>query len=183
MTLGPLKRARISLFQLLMLIQLSSEPKYGYEILKELKEHFGSTWNPRTGTIYPALRSLEMKGFIKTSLREDKEFYVLTDKGKSIMNILLNNIEKEISFSNKYFEFVHQKLSVSMKEKIIDILNKMIKENVFLSGIMNIFSDDEIDKKMRLNALYGLKNILEERLEHVNNMIMKLEGNNYALHC
>ncbi|MBS7620467.1 PadR family transcriptional regulator [Candidatus Bathyarchaeota archaeon] len=183
MTLGPLKRARISLFQLLMLIQLSSEPKYGYEILKELKEHFGSTWNPKTGTIYPALRSLEGRGFIKTSRKEDKEFYVLTNKGKSVMNGLLNNIEKEISFSNKYFEFVNQKLSVSMKEKVIDIINKMIKENILLMGIMNIFSDDELDKKIRLNALYGLKNILEERLDHVNNMIVKLEGDSYELHC
>ena len=176
MTLGPLKKARISLFQLLMLIQLSSEPKYGYEILKELKEHFGNTWNPRTGTIYPALRSLEMRGFIKTTLKDGKEFYNLTEKGESIMNKLLNNIEKEISFSNKYFEFIHKKLSPSMKEKIIGIINKMIKGNIFLMSLINLLSDDDLDERLKLNALYGLKNVLEDRLNHVNGMIMKLEG-------
>jgi len=182
MTLGPLKKARISLFQLLMLIQLSSEPKYGYEILKELKEHFGTTWIPKTGTIYPALRSLEKRGFIKTSFKDGKEFYILTEKGLSIMNSLLENIENEISFSNKYFEFIHQNLSVSIKERIIDIINKMVKENIFLMGVLKIFSDDDIDKKIRLNALYGLRNILQERLEYVTNIILQLEGNDYGLH-
>lgn len=175
MTIGPLKRARISLFQLLMLIQLSNKPKYGYEILKELKDHFKDTWNPRTGTIYPALRSLEMRGFIKTNLKDEKEFYTLTEKGEYVMNSLINNIENEISFSNKYFEFINKNLSISMKERIINIINKMIKENMFLVGLINILLDNELDKKLRLDALQGLKNILEERLDHVNGLILKLE--------
>ena len=67
----PLKSAmqmhpRMSPLQIMLLIQLEASPKYGYEMLKSIKQAFEGIWEPRTGTIYPALKSLERRALVET---------------------------------------------------------------------------------------------------------------------
>ena len=66
----------VSPLQVLLLIQLDGGPRYGYEVLKSLKEEFEGIWEPKTGTVYPALKSLERKGYVETLEKEGSDFYV-----------------------------------------------------------------------------------------------------------
>ncbi|MBI3190873.1 PadR family transcriptional regulator [archaeon] len=63
---------------------LKKKPMSGYEILQSIKEFTGDTWNPTTGSIYPALHRLKKDGLIeaKKAGKRGKIVYLLTDSGK-----------------------------------------------------------------------------------------------------
>jgi len=53
------------LLRLFVLRTLSSEPKSGYDILKEIAEKTRGEWCPSKGTIYPVLSDLRKEGLIE----------------------------------------------------------------------------------------------------------------------
>ncbi|WP_078577578.1 PadR family transcriptional regulator [Salipaludibacillus agaradhaerens] len=60
---------------------------YGYEITKKLKEQSDDLYQMSEGTLYPALKRLENKGFLESYWGESvvaarRKHYKLTDKGK-----------------------------------------------------------------------------------------------------
>ena len=71
---GPLASGAVSPLQFLLLLQLNKGPKYGYEMLKFLRDEFQGVWDVKTGSVYPALRSLESRGFVETTMKEETEF-------------------------------------------------------------------------------------------------------------
>lgn len=71
--------AKLTPIQLLIMIQILEAPKYGYEILRDLREGFKDSWVPKTGTLYPALQALVKKEYLTTSTEDKKTHYSLTD--------------------------------------------------------------------------------------------------------
>ncbi len=72
--------------QLLLLALLVKEEKYGLEITKELKELTDGAFDLKEGTLYPALRRLEKRGFVESRWIEKesgvpRKYYKLTKKG------------------------------------------------------------------------------------------------------
>ncbi len=64
------------------LLVLSERPMHGYEVIAELEERSGGAWRPSPGSIYPALKRLEMKGFIDATEDSDgKRTFSLTEDG------------------------------------------------------------------------------------------------------
>ncbi len=59
------EQKRRGLLRLFVLRALSSEPKSGYDILKEIAEKTRGEWSPSKGTIYPILSELEREGLIE----------------------------------------------------------------------------------------------------------------------
>ena len=56
---------------------------HGYELITALEERSGGRWKPSPGSIYPALRRLEHRGFIaSTETDDDKRRFELTDAGR-----------------------------------------------------------------------------------------------------
>jgi len=76
------KRDRIGWFQLQLLLQLAFRPKYGYEIINEMKVN---EIRISTGQVYPALKKLENSGFLKSFSKKGKaarrKYYEITSKG------------------------------------------------------------------------------------------------------
>ncbi len=71
------------LLRLFVLRTLSSEPKSGYDILKEIAEKTRGEWCPSKGTIYPILSDLTKEGLIEPleiGARARKAFKI-TSKG------------------------------------------------------------------------------------------------------
>jgi DNA-binding PadR family transcriptional regulator len=91
---------------------------YGYEIIKELKGVFGDVWEPKTGSIYPALRRLETKGLIKTELKEDREFYILTEKGSEALKYSTDLMESEIDFIGRYHMMMPKHMRRGMMRRL-----------------------------------------------------------------
>ncbi len=69
----------------LVLELLSEKPRYGYEILKEIREISGGHWEPSYGSVYPILYKFEDKGWTERIEREDepdRKYFGLTDDGR-----------------------------------------------------------------------------------------------------
>ena len=64
-----------------ILFILSKKPMHGEQIAKEIEKRRGE--KPKAGTIYPALKDLKSKGFIKGEKKGKTIVYSLTSEGKS----------------------------------------------------------------------------------------------------
>ncbi len=72
--------------QLCILSVLSSGKKYGFQIIKELREASSGYYNLKEGTLYPALHRLEKRGYLKSEWVTQergmpRKYYALTEKG------------------------------------------------------------------------------------------------------
>ena len=75
---------------ILMLGLLSKQEMYGYEMVKRLKSQNNNLYNMSEGTLYPALKRLEKKGWLTSywseSLSGRRKYYQITDEGRGILN-------------------------------------------------------------------------------------------------
>lgn len=80
---------------------LSEESLSGYEIKKYIDIRFSFFWNESYGQLYPALKSLERKGWIVSHASEDKTkrektIYAITSLGREELKAWLSEpVEKE----------------------------------------------------------------------------------------
>ncbi|NLY67680.1 MAG: helix-turn-helix transcriptional regulator [Tissierellia bacterium] len=92
----PSKISTTSFVKLYILHLLKDRSYYGNEIIEEIKTRLDNKWEPSPGMVYPLLRDLEAKGYVKGWWDEpDKRSirrYKLTDEGfKHYKIILLQN--------------------------------------------------------------------------------------------
>jgi DNA-binding PadR family transcriptional regulator len=89
-----------SLTKFYTLALLSSEPRHGYEIIKEVGERIGK--EPSTGQIYPLLEKMEEEGIAKTKKKEvegrKRKIYKLTEKGQKLFS----------KISKKFYNLLHE---------------------------------------------------------------------------
>ncbi|MCL2890687.1 MAG: PadR family transcriptional regulator [Methanomassiliicoccaceae archaeon] len=86
------KNAKVSPPQLLILISVRNGKRYGYEILKDLREMFGGMWEPKTGVIYPAVKKLRDHGYLTSEIVDGKEHYGLSGSGKDVLISVLSRL-------------------------------------------------------------------------------------------
>lgn len=77
--------------QLCLLALLSREPTYGFQILRELREMSDGFFDLKEGTLYPALRRLEERGFVESRWEErasgaPRKYYRLTKRGRTALS-------------------------------------------------------------------------------------------------
>jgi PadR family transcriptional regulator PadR len=73
--------------QLCLLALLAGEQKYGFQILRELRALSDGFFDLKEGTLYPALRRLEERGFVESRWVEPetgvpRKYYRITDRGR-----------------------------------------------------------------------------------------------------
>ena len=168
----------ISPIQFLILLQLNKEPKYGYEILKTLKEQFNGVWEPKTGTIYPALRRLEERGFVTTEVKENREFYSLTEKGRYLLKDIIKRLESDFEFADKYYRFILKSLPPFIKMKyMIKWMSNRIDEYADLPPLFpHLFLDKIEDEELKMEFLKLIQKIMQNRLGAIEKEIKKLES-------
>ncbi len=127
-------RRVVSPLQFLVIMQLSEEPKYGYEMLKALRDEFDGLWDLKTGTFYPALKSLESRGFVETELRDQTEFYSLTEKGTTLLESLGGRMETEYKVTDKYFKTLMKWMPLSVKRRLIEMIGFMASNPIDIYG-------------------------------------------------
>lgn len=90
------------LISYLVLELLAEKPRYGYEILKEIRSISGGHWEPSYGSVYPILYKFEEKGWTERIDREDepdRKYFRLTEAGQEEL------IEKREESGKKAREF------------------------------------------------------------------------------
>ena len=168
-------RMPVSPLQVLILIQLDESPKYGYEMLKSIKEEFEGTWELKTGTLYPALKSLEKRGYVKTESRNNTDYYIITVEGMKLFDLMLRHIEDSIDFSIKYISTVFKWMTYERKQSSLELIEKLAKKEHYMSqNLLEEFTQN-IDIDLREPILKQIKNITQSRLEMINNLMEKNE--------
>src|SRR2546422_2416933 len=76
--------------QLCLLALLAKEEKYGFQILRELRDRSNGFFDLKEGTLYPALRRLEEREFVESRWQEPesgmpRKYYRLTDRGRTAL--------------------------------------------------------------------------------------------------
>ena len=77
---GP-RRMRRGDIRTAVLAVLDEQPRHGYEVIQALEEKTGGAWRPSAGSIYPTLQLLEDEGLARSSDRDGKRVYELTEAG------------------------------------------------------------------------------------------------------
>ena len=76
--------------QLCLLALLAHEEKYGFQIVRELREMSNGFFDLKEGTLYPALRRLEERGFVESHWVSQegaipRKYYRITDRGRTAL--------------------------------------------------------------------------------------------------
>lgn len=179
--MSPLRNAmptppRISPLQFLLLIQLETSPKYGYEMLKSIKEAFEGVWEPKTGTLYPALKSLERRGLIEPLVRDGVDFYKITEKGSGFLEQIGSHQESSAKFSARFIAVLIKWISPELKKKIISSFSWMAGDDTNMFGNIIDFFDEGVDRNTRLLFLKGMRRKMSQRLEELDKSISELEA-------
>jgi len=67
--------------RLVILRLLSSEPSYGYQLIKTMEARLGGGYTPSAGVVYPTLTMLEEEGLIAATEASGKKVYSVTEEG------------------------------------------------------------------------------------------------------
>ena len=87
---------------MLVLKLLEQEPKYGYQIIQEMKEKSEEIFLLKDGTLYPILYRLEDDGMVVSRWSEaegkqvPRKYYVITENGREALS-QMETIWKRIS--------------------------------------------------------------------------------------
>ncbi|MBV8958416.1 MAG: PadR family transcriptional regulator [Actinobacteria bacterium] len=65
-----------------LLAVLSEGPGHGYEVIQTLEAKTGGAWRPSPGSVYPTLQLLEDEGLVRSTERDGKRVYEITDAGR-----------------------------------------------------------------------------------------------------
>jgi DNA-binding PadR family transcriptional regulator len=161
----------ISPLQILLLTQMEEGPKYGYEMLKQLKTEFEGIWEPKTGTVYPALRSLEKKGYVETQEKEGTDFYYITSKGRGVFELLMGHVVDSIEFSVKYINVIFKWLSAERKQGAIQLIEHLSQKEQFLSHRLLEDFTENVDSDIREPFLRQLHLITAKRLDAITHLL------------
>ena len=85
------RQMKKGILDLLVLKLLNRQPKYGYQLISELRDQSDGIFVPKEGTLYPILYRLEDDGLVQScwSSPEGKQmarkYYQITESGKQAL--------------------------------------------------------------------------------------------------
>jgi DNA-binding PadR family transcriptional regulator len=66
-----------------LLAVLAEAPGHGYDVMQTLEDKTGGLWRPSPGSVYPTLQQLEDEGLVRSTERDGKRVYEITDAGRA----------------------------------------------------------------------------------------------------
>lgn len=82
------RQMKKGVLEMLVLKLLEQNPKYGYQLINELRDMSGGMITLKEGTLYPILYRLEDEALVESSWSEPKgkevsrKYYAVTEKGR-----------------------------------------------------------------------------------------------------
>ena len=92
----------------LFLLNKSSEPLYGAEMLTEIRRGVSyDIWGPSHGTYYPLLERMVNAGYIENAISTlSRKFYTITELGTEELKLKLDEFKPMLIESSKFFSNV-----------------------------------------------------------------------------
>ncbi|MDF9557560.1 PadR family transcriptional regulator [Bacillus tropicus] len=123
---------------ILLLAELTSGPKYGYEIKKNIQNRLGENFELNHNMLYPSLRRFENMGVITKKVhtqvgKPNRNMYDITETGEEIFSEMLREFPEKLATNNIEFLVriaLFEKLDYEARKEILtirqDILNKQL---------------------------------------------------------
>jgi PadR family transcriptional regulator PadR len=167
---------KLTPIQVLVLIQLLETSKYGYEILRDLRDGFKGAWEPKTGTVYPTLRALEKKGHIKKTIGKEKTHYSLTKQGRGLMKEMSNYVADYLLFNYRFIETTVENMPPAFTQEVftkihLSGMEEILPEESILEAISNLPDGD-----LKRVVLEHRKSTLQHNLRLVKKHLKDLES-------
>ena len=155
-----------------ILFKISLEPSHGYEILQEIEEKTAGAWRPGPGSVYPMLKKLVSKGYIRSEssrrVKTSQRVYQITPKGKA-----------QVQKIRKTFTNAGQRWS-SLARIFVDMLEPADLSRFFVEGSRKQFEiaretlESKLDKIRVEDAQFMMK-------EYSLNLQRQLDWSNAVL--
>ena len=166
---------KLTPIQAIILIQLLETSKYGYEILRCLRDAFQGAWEPKTGTVYPTLQALEKKGHVSKKVKDEKTHYSLTKQGKEKLREMSDYVADYLLFNSRFIESTVDNMPPSFTQEVFT--------KIHLAGIDEILPEATIldairdlpDKDLRRAFLETRKSVLQRKLKLVKTQLKDLD--------
>jgi len=167
---------KLTPIQAIILIQLLDSSKYGYEILRNLRDAFSGAWDPKTGTVYPTLQALEKKGFVSKSVKSDKTHYRLTGEGKKKLREMSDYLADYLLFNSRFIESSVSSMPPSFTQEVFTKihlagLDEILPEAAVLDAVKGL-----PDNNLKRVFLEMRKEILQRKLKLVNKHLTELDS-------
>ena len=121
--------------KLLVLHFISQQPKYSYDIIKEVANLVGGNYKPSTGTICPTINYLEEQGYTEVHLSEDgRKQYHINSKGIGHLQSQKQRIDKTLCRFNTRIKIQNNAELTEIKEAMDE----------FKASLRQHLQDDEI---------------------------------------
>ncbi|MED1411077.1 MULTISPECIES: PadR family transcriptional regulator [Bacillus] len=132
---------------ILLLAELTTGPKHGYEIKKNIQNRLGENFELNHNMLYPALRRFEDMGAITKEIHEqvrkpNRNIYEITETGEEIFYELLRDFPEKIAVNNAEFLVriaLFEKLDYQARKEILtmrhDVLHKQLISIQSLDGV------------------------------------------------
>lgn len=73
---------KLTRLEFLVLLTLKRKALHGYAIMKKLKQKMPGLWDVKSGSLYPLLKRMTEKGFIRKESKRNRTKYSLTPSGR-----------------------------------------------------------------------------------------------------
>lgn len=123
---------------ILLLAELTSGPKYGYEIKKNIQNRLGENFELNHNMLYPSLRRFENMGAITKKVhtqvgKPNRNMYDITETGEELFSKMLREFPEKLATNNIEFLVriaLFEKLDYEARKEVLtirqDILHKQL---------------------------------------------------------
>jgi len=166
---------KLTPIQAIILIQLLETSKYGYEILRSLRDAFHGAWEPKTGTVYPTLQALEKKGYVSKKVKDEKTYYSLTKQGKEKLREMSDYVADYLLFNSRFIESTVDNMPPSFTQEVFTKIHlagidEILPEATILDAIIHL-----PDKDLKRAFLETRKSILQRKLKLVKKHLKEMD--------
>ena len=183
-------KGRISPVQFLIILTLARREQgtHGYDILRLMKGGFRGGWNPKSGTLYPALDRLVDSGFVEkheiqrsetAPSPKDRTFrYTITEEGKEIVKEALERVPDPIRMIGPFWHYVTRHAPPPFQERFKASMKRshgmwgVLWAKCVLTGQCGIETPRSRDEELQRLETY--KQQLQEELEQIDKKLKKL---------
>jgi len=167
--------SKLTPIQLLILIQLLESPKYGYEILRNLREGFKGSWEPKTGTIYPSLQALEKKKVIESIVSDGVTHYQLSVMGRAILDRISNYVAEYLIFNTRFIESTVASLPADFTQEVFSKIHESGIDEILPEGTILDAISQLSNKSLKRTFLKHRQNILRRKMKLVSRYLNELD--------
>lgn len=133
---------------ILLLDELTSGPKYGYEIKKNIQNRLGENFDLNHNTLYPALRRFEDMGAITKRIQQqvgkpNRNIYELTDVGEEILSEMMREFPEKLAANHAEFLVrisLFEKLDYEDRKEILTTRYNLLNKQLTSMKSVNIVS-------------------------------------------